>query len=125
MATKIDAFAVELKYVVEEVLGQSPGGPIMSALTEIGFTSMATLLTISKSDLTDLKYKNKDDALISLIKGDKGLLWTLKAFAIYQQRQGMTIHPGDWFNVSKDDFDSFRTTDAINTVMDPNTGDIL
>ena len=68
------------------------------------------LLSLSQSDHDDLRYVQDDGTEAPLSIGHKGMLKTLKLFTAYNMAEGHPID--DWTQVTKKDFDDFRSSNA-------------
>ena len=100
--------AAELQHVVQVVLHQQPASNTEKALTTAGIGSMADMLALSKAQLESLQYDDSG-TMKDLLLGEYGRLWSLVLFSAFRKQEGTPMVPGDWSNVTKDQFDEFRT----------------
>ena len=100
--------AAELQHVVQVVLHQQPASNTEKALTAAGIGSMADMLALSKAQLESLQYGDAG-TLTNLTLGEYGKLWSLVLFSAFCKQEGTPMVPGDWSNVTKDQFDKFCT----------------
>ena len=114
-----------LKHVLVKVLGQSESSPPVKAMVHNDIVSMSDLLALSKDDIYALDYEDDQGKLFPLQKGMYNRLWALKAYAIFNQRQGTAISCDEWMSVTKEMFDDFCIGSDIVTVIDQKTGKIL
>ena len=98
--------AAELQHVVQVILHQQPNSHLEKVLTIAGIGSMGDLLVLSKNQLESSQYDNAG-TLTNLTLGEYGKLWSLVLFSAFCKQEGAPMVPGDWNNVTKDQFDEF------------------
>ena len=114
-----------LKHVLVKVLGQTDSSPIARAISGNNIGSMSELVAMSKDDLYALTYEDDKGKFHSLVHGDYGKLLSLKAYHIFNQREGTPISGENWLNITETMFDEFCIGEDIATVIDQTTGNIL
>jgi len=61
-------------HIITDILNLKITSPILIALEESGYEDLFSFLTLSKSDIENLRFKNPPDESITLSLGDKNLL---------------------------------------------------
>ncbi len=112
-----------LEHVVTVVLKQPKDGPLAKALDRERISEIFDLLSLSQTDCDDLRYLQVDGSEASLSICLKGMLKLLKLFTAYYVAEGHPIN--DWTQVTKKDFDDFRSSDACITATEKDNNIVL
>jgi len=109
-----------LEHVLTDVFKQPKDGSLAKALDRGGVHEIFGVLSLSQSDCVNLTYMEDGGTLKPISIGQKGMLKTLKLFAAFCKAEGHPIE--DWTQVTKRDFDEFRSSNACisATEMDDN-----
>jgi len=109
-----------LEHVLSVVFKQPKDSSLAKALDEGGICDIFGVLSLSQSDHSNLTYVEDGGTVKPISIGHKGMLKTLKLFAAFCKVEGHPIV--DWTQVTKKDFDKFRSSNACisATEMDDN-----
>ena len=112
-----------LEHVITVVLKQPKDGPLAKALDRGGICEIFDLLSLSQSDCDDLRYMQDDGTEAPLSIKHKGMMKTFKLFTAYNMAEGHPID--DWTQVTKKDFDDFRSSNACPSATEKDNNIVL
>jgi hypothetical protein len=97
-----------LQYIIQTVLDQDADSNIAKAFLHNDIQSPHNIMLLSNDNIPQLDYPSKEDQLITLKKGNIGLIRAFRAFVLHRTVIGSSIEDLDWITNMQDKFDRFQ-----------------
>jgi hypothetical protein len=115
---------VALDHILKNVLVLTDDSPLIKALNEEGYTDIEDVITISQADMDLLSYSMPSDphdpaspsVNVPVPKHLKSKLKLLQHYVAHRVIQGNPLS-NDWISLTEEEFNIYRTTSAILTVI--------
>src|SRR5687768_429822 len=98
--------------ILQTVFEQPPDSDLEKILSNNGYRQ-PTDFVVEKDDMLDgLTYPNDAKAMVRILKGNAGLLKCFKRYVAFQSQQGTTFETDNWVNITLDQFDKLKISNA-------------
>ena len=94
-------------HILQTVFDLPPDSELEKILSHNGYHQPTDFVIEKDETLDGLAYPNDAKAMVKIMKGDAGLLKSLKHYMAFQVQQGTPLDTEDWVNITAEQFNKF------------------